>query len=105
MVNRLFPGLFWSGFETKEPTDTAETSGTGDDTFESNSEEAGSLNEVALKTASEPTKRLSLDIPLSLHKRFKLACIATDRSMVAELQTFIEHRTEKLEKKAGIHRS
>ena len=62
-------------------------------------------NRMALQTTAEPTKRLSLDLPQSLHKRFKLACIATDRSMVAELQTFIEHRTEKLEKKAGIHRS
>jgi hypothetical protein len=53
---------------------------------------------------SEPTKRLSLDLPATTHTRFKTACSATGRKMVSELQTFIEKRTAELEKKAGITR-
>ena len=52
----------------------------------------------------EPTKRLSLDLPASLHTRFKTACSATDRKMVGELQVFIEKRTQELEDEAGITR-
>ncbi len=50
----------------------------------------------------EPTKRLSLDIPESLHRRFKTACSATGRVMVAEIQQFIERRSQELEIEAGI---
>ena len=53
-------------------------------------------------TKTEPTKRLSLDLPQSLHTRFKTACSATRRKMGNELQTFIATRTEELEKEAGI---
>ena len=42
---------------------------------------------------TEPSKRLSLDLPESMHTRFKTACSATGRKMVAELQTMIEQRT------------
>lgn len=52
----------------------------------------------------EPTKRLSLDLPASLHTRFKTACSATDRKMVGELQAFIEQRTQELERDAGLTR-
>lgn len=52
----------------------------------------------------EATKRLSLDLPTSMHMRFKTACSATGRKMVAEIQTFIEKRTAELEKEAGITR-
>lgn len=54
--------------------------------------------------ATEPTKRLSLDLPASMHTRFKTACSATGRKMVAELQDFIEQRTVELEQEAGITR-
>ena len=54
--------------------------------------------------ADEPTKRLSLDLPASVHMRFKTACSATGRKMVAELQAFIEQRTVELEDEAGITR-
>lgn len=50
------------------------------------------------------TKRLSLDLPESMHTRFKTACSATGRKMVAEVQTFIEQRTAELEEEAGITR-
>ena len=57
------------------------------------------------KTKAEPTKRLSLDLPQSLHTRFKTACSATRRKMGNELRAFIAARTEELEKEAGdIHK-
>jgi hypothetical protein len=45
----------------------------------------------------EPTRRLSVDIPQSLHRRFKTACSKTDRKMVVEVAEFIKHRTAELE--------
>lgn len=39
-----------------------------------------------------------------MHTRFKTACSATNRKMVAELQAFIETRTAELEDEAGITR-
>lgn len=54
--------------------------------------------------ADEPTKRLSLDLPVSVHTRFKTACSATSRKMVAEVQAYIEARTVELEAEAGITR-
>lgn len=53
---------------------------------------------------AEPSKRLSLDLPASVHTRFKTACSATGRKMVGELQDFIERRTAELEAEAGITR-
>lgn len=62
-------------------------------------------DKLPVKTVpDEPTKRLSLDLPASLHTRFKTACSATDRKMVGELQAFIEQRTQELEEDAGIIR-
>ena len=57
-----------------------------------------------VKTDNEPSKRLSLDLPESMHKRFKTACSATGRKMAAEIQEFIERRTSELEAEAGITR-
>jgi hypothetical protein len=53
---------------------------------------------------TEPLKRLSLDLPATVHTRFKTACSATGRKMVAELADFIEQRTAELEAQAGITR-
>lgn len=53
---------------------------------------------------SEPTKRLSLDLPASVHTRFKTACSATGTKMVGELLIFIEQRARELEEQAGITR-
>jgi len=53
---------------------------------------------------AEPTKRLSLDVPQSVHVRFKTACSATGRKMVGEVMAFIEQRTAELEEEAGISR-
>jgi hypothetical protein len=43
-------------------------------------------------------RRLSIDMPASLHRRFKLACTAADKVMVAEVLAFIERRTAELER-------
>lgn len=53
---------------------------------------------------TEPTKRLSLDLPASVHMRFKTACSATGRKMVGELQSLIQQRTAELEDESGIAR-
>jgi hypothetical protein len=58
----------------------------------------------AIAAPAEPSKRLSLDLPASVHTRFKTACSATGRKMVGELQDFIERRTAELEAEAGITR-
>ena len=44
-----------------------------------------------------PTKRLSLDLPEELHRRFKTACAATGRKMTTELSNFIANRTDEIE--------
>ena len=57
-----------------------------------------------MKDKIEPTKRLSLDLPSSVHTRFKTACTASGRSMNGELLEFIHKRTIDLEKEAGLFR-
>lgn len=49
------------------------------------------------KAQEGPVKRLSIDMPENMHRRFKAACAATGRKMAAELLTFIETRTTELE--------
>lgn len=51
---------------------------------------------------AEPVKRLSLNLPESLHTRFKTACSATNRKMTTELQALLQRRTEELEHEAGL---
>lgn len=85
----------------QRPTDDQirafERGGAGHDT-------SGADKLPAKAETDEPTKRLSLDLPASLHKRFKTACSATDRKMVGELQGFIVKRTRELEDEAKITR-
>ena len=59
---------------------------------------------VPAPRSTEPTKRLSLDLPASMHTRFKTACSATGRKMGAEIQAFVEQRIKELEDEAGIFR-
>ena len=86
----------------KQPTDDQiaafERGGTGHDKVS----QRASAPAAAVKAITEPTKRLSLDLPQSLHTRFKTACSATSRKMVNEMQAFIVSRTEELEKEAGV---
>lgn len=83
----------------QRPTDDQilafERGGAGHDTTQA-------VRPVANPVPEEPTKRLSLDLPVSMHTRFKTACSAANRKMVAELQAFIEVRTAELEAEAGI---
>lgn len=52
----------------------------------------------------EGTKRLSLDIPASVHTRFKAACASTGRRMVTELSWWMEQRSAELEREAKRNR-
>ncbi|GAW87872.1 conserved hypothetical protein [Bathymodiolus platifrons methanotrophic gill symbiont] len=52
----------------------------------------------------EPLKRLSIDLPESTHKRFKVACTATSHKMTKEIEKFILEKTIEFEKEAGIIR-
>jgi hypothetical protein len=52
--------------------------------------------------SQEPTKRLSIDLPQTMHLRFKTACSATQRKMTKEIEAFISGRTTELEKEARI---
>ena len=45
-----------------------------------------------------PTARLSLDLPVELHARYKAACARARLKMTADLLGFIERRTDELEK-------
>jgi hypothetical protein len=47
---------------------------------------------------TEPKRRLSIDLPENLHRRFKTACSRADKKMLAEVTDFIERRTAQLEK-------
>ena len=46
----------------------------------------------------EPVARLSIDLPKSLHRRFKTACAKADLKMAVEVMQLIEQRTSELEK-------
>lgn len=60
-------------------------------------------SDEAERTAqAEPVKRLSLNLPESLHTRFKTACSATNRKMTTELQELVKRRAEELERDAGL---
>ena len=54
------------------------------------------------KGRAEPTRRLSVNLPESLHTRFKTACSATSRKMIGEIQDFVARRTGELEREAGL---
>jgi hypothetical protein len=45
----------------------------------------------------EPMRRLSVDLPKSLHTRFKTACAKADTKMVSEIMEFITRRCAELE--------
>lgn len=86
----------------KQPSDDQilafEQGGAGHDT------KPKAVKSATPKVTDEPTKRLSLDMPESVHTRFKTACSATGRKMVSEMQGFIEQRIKELEAEAGITR-
>jgi hypothetical protein len=56
------------------------------------------LGEITKVGKVEPTRRLSIDLPESWHRRFKTACTKTDKKMIDEVTSFIKRRTVELEK-------
>jgi len=52
-------------------------------------------NWVDDKASSDPTKRLTLDIPVELHRRIKADCAVKDASMVEEITKLLEKRWPK----------
>src|SRR5689334_5005062 len=65
--------------ETGEPTNTG--------TVKTTNPELG----IATK-AAERTRRLSIDLPESWHRRFKIACTRADKKMIDEVTDFIKRR-------------
>src|ERR1700751_4728409 len=74
-----------------------ERGGTGQDTRTSRPT-SGVMREPTNAGKAEPTRRLSIDLPESWHRRFKTACSRTDKKMLAEVTEFIKRRTLELEK-------
>jgi len=50
---------------------------------------------------AEPMKRFSLDMPESMHRRLKLACVANGKKMSPEVLMLIERHIEELEAATG----
>ena len=74
-----------------------ERGGAGQDTQTHISSKVGNLETTKVEKP-EPTRRLSIDLPESWHRRFKTACSKTDKKMLAEVTDFIKRRTVELEK-------
>jgi hypothetical protein len=55
------------------------------------------ISEAVASVKVEPMRRLSIDLPESLHRRFKAACAKADKKMLAEVTSFIEQRIVELE--------
>jgi hypothetical protein len=97
MSNKTFTAAPKPRQPTAEEIEAFEKNGAGHDR-----QPAAAVAAPAVATPAEPSKRLSLDLPASVHTRFKTACSATGRKMVGELQHLIERRTAELEAEAGI---
>ena len=77
---------------------TFERSGAGQDNTQTHISPKVEKRERAAVEKAEPTRRLSIDLPESLHRRFKTACSKADKKMLAEVTNFIKRRTAELEK-------
>jgi hypothetical protein len=75
-----------------------ERGGAGQDNAQTHISTKVDKREPAKVEKQEPTKRLSIDLPLSLHRRFKTACAKADKQMIVEVTKFIERRTAEFEK-------
>jgi hypothetical protein len=65
--------------------------------------EMGIPTDAGLGVATKPgkderTRRLSIDLPESWHRRFKIACTRADKKMIDEVTEFIKRRTLELER-------
>ena len=45
-----------------------------------------------------PARRLSIDLPESLHRRFKTACAKADKDMIDQVADFVTRRTSEFKK-------
>ena len=97
--------------EGREPTNVGDPAEVvGSDQKITNGETGKPINVGMLKTTKtglgvttkegtdERTRRLSIDLPESWHRRFKIACTRADKKMVDEVTDFIKRRTAELEK-------
>jgi hypothetical protein len=89
---------------TDEVISAFERGGTGQDTQTHITTNVGKMvptNTVKMVTTNvvnqEPIRRLSIDLPESLHRRFKTACSKADKKMLTEVTDFIKQRTAELE--------
>lgn len=46
--------------------------------------------ETPAPESGEPMKRLTIDVPLSLHRRLKLACVKRGHKMTDEIRALLE---------------
>jgi hypothetical protein len=53
----------------------------------------------APEVSAEPTKRLSVDVPVSLHKRLKIVCASREINMADAMRDFIAEGVRMLETK------
>ena len=97
--------------EGREPTNVGDAAkAVGPDQKTTNGETGKPTNVGMLKATNtglgittkegtdERTRRLSIDLPESWHRRFKIACTRADKKMVDEVTDFIKRRTAELEK-------
>jgi hypothetical protein len=82
---------------TAEAISAFERGGAGQDTQTHIPPKVGK-GETTKSDGPEPTRRLSIDLPESWHRRFKTACSKADKKMLAEVTGFIKQRTVELEK-------
>jgi len=82
---------------TAEAISAFERGGVGQDTQTHISPKV-EMREPEPAEQAEPIRRLSIDLPESLHRRFKTACSRKDKKMLAEVTGFIKRRTAELEK-------
>lgn len=76
--------------QTAEAIDRFVSSGPGKDSVSAKAETQKAVND-------EPTKRLTVDMPKSLHIRFKSLCAQHDTKMNDEIRQFIEKRCDELQ--------
>lgn len=73
-----------------------ERGGAGQDTLVV--QNVGIREPTPVSKPKEKLRRLSVDLPENLHRRFKTACTRADTTMLDEVAGFIWKRTEELER-------
>lgn len=53
------------------------------------------------KAEEEATARMSVDLPESLHRRYKAACVRAGLKMSADVTSWVERRAAELEAQVG----